>query len=254
MKDFKDVYRETSSSETLTLGDTTSNGNILLKDSKGLTTIDMRGEYGVIYLGGKNLRSSDDGDLIIRDYTGKDVLKLDGNHARIIAGGEGTSGSIFMRNSNDIDTLKILGSSGDIEFLNADFAEEFDMAEDQMDELEAGKVVVLREDGKLIQSTSAYDSKVAGVIAGAGDYKPGIVMDKQGGENRMPIALLGKVSCWVDADQAPIQVGDLLTTSGTAGHAMKVTDSSKALGAVIGKALQPLEKGKGMITVLVNLH
>lgn len=256
MKDFKDVYRETTTSETITLGDSSSNGNLVLKDKKGLPTIDMRGEYGVIYLGGKSsrLRSSDDGDLIIRDYTGKDVLKLDGNHARITVGGEGTSGSIHMRNSHDIDTLKILGSSGDIEFLNADFAEEFDMAVDQMEELKAGKVVALREDGKLIQSTTAYDSKVAGVIAGAGDYKPGIVMDKKGGENRLPIALLGKVACWVDADQAPIQVGDLLTTSSVAGHAMKVTDPSKALGAIIGKALEPLDSGKGMITVLVNLH
>lgn len=60
--------------------------------------------------------------------------------------------------------------------------------------------------------------------------------------------------CKVDADVAPIQVGDLLTTSSTPGHAQKVTDPSRALGAVLGKALGPLAKGTGTIPVLVLLH
>ena len=42
--------------------------------------------------------------------------------------------------------------------------------------------------------------------------------------------------CKVDADIAPIQVGDLLTTSPTKGHAQKVLDPQKAVGAIIGKA------------------
>jgi hypothetical protein len=57
--------------------------------------------------------------------------------------------------------------------------------------------------------------------------------------------------CKVDADIAPIQVGDLLTTSPTRGHAQKVLDPSQATGAVIGKALGALQKGKGKIPVLV---
>ncbi|HKP87311.1 MAG TPA: hypothetical protein VJZ26_14500 [Blastocatellia bacterium] len=60
--------------------------------------------------------------------------------------------------------------------------------------------------------------------------------------------------CKVDADIAPIKVGDLLTTSPTKGHAQKVLDPTKAIGAIIGKALGPLKKGKGKIPVMVLLH
>ena len=60
--------------------------------------------------------------------------------------------------------------------------------------------------------------------------------------------------CKVDADIAPIKVGDLLTTSPTRGHAQKVLDPSQASGAIVGKALGSLETGKGKIPVLVTLH
>jgi hypothetical protein len=60
--------------------------------------------------------------------------------------------------------------------------------------------------------------------------------------------------CKVDADIASIQVGDLLTTSPTKGHAQKVLDPSKAIGAILGKALGSLKKGKGKIPVLVMLQ
>ena len=60
--------------------------------------------------------------------------------------------------------------------------------------------------------------------------------------------------CKVDADIAPIQVGDLLTTSPTRGHAQKVLDPTKAVGAILGKALGSLDKGKGKIPVLVLLQ
>jgi hypothetical protein len=60
--------------------------------------------------------------------------------------------------------------------------------------------------------------------------------------------------CKVDASIAPIEAGDLLTTSPTKGHAQKLLDREKATGAIIGKALGPLAKGKGKIPVLVTLH
>ena len=60
--------------------------------------------------------------------------------------------------------------------------------------------------------------------------------------------------CKVDADIAPINVGDLLTTSPTKGHAQKALDPSKAVGAIIGKALGSLKKGKGKIPALVTLQ
>jgi hypothetical protein len=71
---------------------------------------------------------------------------------------------------------------------------------------------------------------------------------------RVPLALMGKVYCKVDATRVPVQVGDLLTTSSTPGHAMKATDPLRAFGAVIGKALRPFENGTGLIPILVALQ
>ena len=58
----------------------------------------------------------------------------------------------------------------------------------------------------------------------------------------------------VTAENGPVRVGDLLVASSTAGHAMKGTDRSRMLGAVVGKALEPLLEGNGVINVLVTLQ
>lgn len=143
--------------------------------------------------------------------------------------------------------------TGDVILTGADCAEEFDIA--GVEEVEPGTVMVIDQDGTLQQSQYAYNKRVAGVVSGAGGYRPGIVLDKQQPQdNRIPIALIGKVYCRVDAQYAPIEVGDLLTTSSTPGHAMKVSDPFKAFGSVIGKALRPLEVGQGMIPILIALQ
>ena len=101
----------------------------------------------------------------------------------------------------------------------------------------------------------AYDRRVVGVISGAGEFKPGLVLDKKPLSNiRKSVSLMGKVYCKVDSQFSPIEVGDLLTTSSTDGHAMKANDPSRAFGAVIGKALGPLKTGKGLIPILIALQ
>jgi hypothetical protein len=143
--------------------------------------------------------------------------------------------------------------TGDIFLSGGDCAEHFDIAGAQ--QLEPGTVVVIDQEGALRESREAYDRRVAGVVSGAGDYKSGIVLDKRPSQvDRAPVALVGKVYCKVDAQYAPIKVGDLLTTSPTAGHAMKTGDALKAFGAVIGKALRPLKAGQGLIPILVALQ
>jgi len=135
---------------------------------------------------------------------------------------------------------------------NADFAEDFPIAEPLS--AQPGMVMVLSDDEKLRPSDAAYDKRVAGVISGAGAYQPGVVLDRQEGQTgRMPVALLGKVYCKVDADYGAIAIGDLLTTSPSSGHAMKVSDPSRALGAIIGKALKALPTGRGMIPILISM-
>ena len=90
-----------------------------------------------------------------------------------------------------------LATDGDIVLTNADCAEEFDIAE--LSGPEPGTVMVLGSEGALRRSEQVYDKRVAGVISGAGDYRPGIVLDKQRSKgNRVAVALLGKVFCKVD--------------------------------------------------------
>jgi hypothetical protein len=144
--------------------------------------------------------------------------------------------------------------TGDIRLTNADCAEDFDIV--GLVKVEPGTVMVIDTEGALRESDRAYDKRVAGVISGAGNYKPGLILDKQqdSSSNRMPIALMGKVYCKVDASYGSIEVGDLLTTSPTTGHAMKADDPMKAFGSVIGKALRPLDEGQGLIPILIALQ
>jgi hypothetical protein len=143
--------------------------------------------------------------------------------------------------------------TNDIILKNADCAENFDIA--GLEKVEPGTVMVIDTEGALRQSDRPYDKRVAGVISGAGSYKPGLILDKQeSSKNRMPIALMGKVYCKVDAQYGAIEVGDLLTTSPTPGHAMKADDPMKAFGSVIGKALRPLATGEGLIPILIALQ
>ncbi len=146
--------------------------------------------------------------------------------------------------------------SGDVILTNQDCAEDFDIHFGL--DVEPGTVMVLDEGGLLQESRHAYDKKVAGVISGAGEFKPGLILGRDKGHrdgHRAPVALVGKVYCKVDAQHTPIEIGDLLTTSATAGHAMKAEDPMRAFGAVIGKALRGMPAGqKGLIPILVALQ
>ncbi len=144
--------------------------------------------------------------------------------------------------------------TGDVSFPGADCAEDFTIS--QAVTAEPGTVMALSSTDELMPSVRPYEKKVVGVIAGAGCHRPGIIMDKQveSALRRQPIALVGKVFCKVDASYGPIEVGDLLTSSATPGHAMKASDPARAFGAVIGKAMAPLPEGQGLIPILVSLQ
>ena len=144
-------------------------------------------------------------------------------------------------------------TANDFHISGADCAEDFDVCDAKL--AEPGTVMVMGGQGALHPSYKPYDKCVAGVVSGAGSFKPGLILDHQTDQaDRMPIALFGKVYCKVDARPAPIEVGDLLTTSSEPGHAMKASESSQAFGAVIGKALRPLEDGQGLIPILIALQ
>jgi hypothetical protein len=146
----------------------------------------------------------------------------------------------------------------------ADFAENFEVNVEEANneamtaKVEAGMVVSIdpASPGKLQLSARGYDRRVAGIISGAGGVKPGMVMSQEGtlAHGKFPVALSGRVYCWVDASQGAIEPGDLLTTSSTPGHAMKAADAGRAQGAIIGKAMTGLKEGKGLVLVLVTLQ
>lgn len=118
-----------------------------------------------------------------------------------------------------------------------------------------GSVVVIdpQHPGKLSLSRTAYDSRVAGIVAGANGLGSGVRLGA--GEFDLDVALAGRVYCLVDASRGEIKPGDLLTTSAIPGHAMKARDCKRAQGAILGKAMEGLKKGeKGQILVLVTLQ
>jgi hypothetical protein len=123
--------------------------------------------------------------------------------------------------------------------------------------LPAGTVVVLNptQSNQVMASANAYDTRVAGVIS----ERPGLTLGEAGAD-KVLVATTGRVKVKVDATRAPIQVGDLLVTSEREGTAMKSMPLDLGgtpihrPGTLIGKALEPLEKGTGEILVLLSLQ
>ncbi|MGA3144926.1 MAG: hypothetical protein ABSF10_18145 [Verrucomicrobiota bacterium] len=158
------------------------------------------------------------------------------------------SGNVWISNNCSVASLTIRGG--------ADLAEPFNITSGN-GEVPQGAVVVIDEQnpGHLKLSDSPYDTRVAGVVSGANGVNPGIQMHQQGliegGKN---VALTGRVYVQADASNGAIRPGDMLTTSSTPGHAMKVSDHARAAGAILGKAMTGLSEGKGMVLVLVTLQ
>jgi hypothetical protein len=249
-----------STQATVTL--TGQNGAISLNNLQGKARITLDGSRAYGAFGG----NAWDGGLALfpaaatnNSNWGQATMTFNGQVAVAGIGGAGHNGTLNVNNAAGQPAVTINGATGDILLANADCAEDFDLAGDVA--LEPGTVVVLDDSGGLRESAIAYDRRVAGVLSGAGAFKPGLVLDRRpaiaaldGGATRAPVALMGKVYCKVDASYGAIRTGDLLTTSPTPGHAMSATDRSRAFGAVIGKALQPLEGGQGFIPILVTLQ
>jgi hypothetical protein len=134
-----------------------------------------------------------------------------------------------------------------------DYAEGFDVTDAAG--IEPGSVLCIDPDnpGNLTISSEAYDNRVAGIVAGGRGLGSGVRLGL--GEFDHDVALAGRVYCNVIASESSIEPGDLLTTSDVPGHAMKAIEHARAHGAILGKAMERLDKGEtGQILVLVTLH
>ncbi len=166
--------------------------------------------------------------------------------------------SRYVWSVNGVEKMR-LDDSGNITIAGNINARYQDLAEwvESSQALPAGTVVVLDQtrSNQVVASSQAYDTRVAGVISG----QPGIALGESG-KGKVLVATTGRVRIKVDASRGPIKIGDLLVTSDVTGVAMK----SHAIelsgiqihrpGTLIGKALEPLEKGTGEILVLLSLQ
>jgi type VI secretion system secreted protein VgrG len=104
---------------------------------------------------------------------------------------------------------------------------------------------------RLRAATNAADPTLVGIVAG----RPGVLLGTAHVEPdtlTAAVAFTGIVTANVDAGYGSIEIGDLLTSSPTPGHAMRT--SEPRAGTIVGKALEPLAHGIGKIRVLVMLR
>ena len=166
-------------------------------------------------------------------------------------GNPGSGGTRQMR----LDGNGNLFVRGTVSGGGADFAEMLPAH----DGVEPGDVLAIGPDGRLILSTEPYQKTVAGVHS----TKPALLGGAQDGADltgKIPLAVTGIVPVKVTDENGPIVPGDLLTSSSAPGRAMKAGMIRVGgveffpSGVLIGKALQPLESGKGVIEALVVLQ
>jgi hypothetical protein len=195
--------------------------------------------------GASNLTSVPNGSLIFRQAT-------DNINSVVIS----PAGRIGVGTATPATALHVVGDitvSGNINAKYQDVAEWVPSSQ----KLAVGTVVVVDAGGhnRVLASTSAYDTGVAGVITG----QPGLILG-EGGEGKVKVATTGRVKVRVDATRAPVRAGDLLVSSDVPGVAMRSEPvslggvSMHRPGTIIGKALEPLEKGTGEILVLLSLQ
>jgi len=167
-----------------------------------------------------------------------------------------TAGRVGIGTGAPTQALDVNGNinvSGNINAKYQDFAEWVPAATT----MDPGTVVVLdgSHSNEVIASKTAYDTSVAGVIS----KNPGVALG-EASPSKVLVATSGRVRVKVDATKGPIRIGDLLVTSNKPGMAMK--SEPIALNGVkihrprnlIGKALEPLDKGQGEILVLLSMQ
>ncbi|WP_406387622.1 hypothetical protein [Streptomyces sp. NBC_00887] len=204
------------------------------KDGNGVVGVSQNND-GVLGIGNISAKAGVAG---VNDNGGNGLFGRGGNGVFATSNVAGGKAGVF-----DGDVLV----TGDLLLAGADYAEALTAADPAV---APGTVVIVGEDGQVQACEQEYDTAVAGIVSGTGGEKPAVVLDRHDGG--VAVALVGKVWCLADADATPIHPGNLLTTSSTNGHARRVTEPHRALGAIIGKALTPLASGRGLVRVLVS--
>jgi hypothetical protein len=175
-------------------------------------------------------------------------LEVNGN-AQIDGALNVGNGGIVFPNGGGTQTIAYTGVT-----CGGDYAESVDVTGSRTN-YEPGDVLVIDPDvsGKFLKSAEPYSTSVSGIYS----TKPGTLGRRQTttqSPDEVPMAVVGIVPAKVSAENGPIKRGDLLVSSSKIGYAMKGTDRSRLVGAVIGKAMGNLDTDTGVIEVLVTLQ
>jgi hypothetical protein len=187
--------------------------------------------------------------------TGLEAYSYSGN---IIEGWDGDYGSspelrFKIENDGDVYADGSYYGAGGVYAGSADFAE---MLPQGQDDLEPGDVLAIGKNGKMVRSTTANQTSVMGVYSTEPGFVGGASWIEEGqaeDEDKIPLAIVGVVPVKASAENGVITPGDLLVSASIPGHAMKAGESP-AVGTVLGKALEALEDGTGLILMLVMLQ
>ena len=136
-----------------------------------------------------------------------------------------SAGHLGIGVSNPQEMLEVAGTTR-TEILTitggSDVAEPFPIVNNH--QVRKGSIVVIDPDhaGYVKVSDRPYDGRVAGIVSGAGDLRPGLVLSQKGVTDQgVQIALAGRAYALSTASNGPIRPGDRLTTSDVPGHAME---------------------------------
>jgi hypothetical protein len=150
----------------------------------------------------------------------------------LTTGADATTGTI-QGNWSLIGTSRLQATYADLaEFYEGD------------QEYEPGTVLVFGGDKEVTTTTQMNDTRSAGVVT----TNPAYVMNSEQTGIKVCLALAGRVPVKVIGR---VKKGDMLTTSATAGYAVRATDPK--LGSIIGKSLEDKDYGEaGVIQVAVG--
>jgi hypothetical protein len=187
-----------------------------------------------------------------------------GGTAAAVLADNTSNGDIFIGESGGVKVARIDGSGAGYfdsgtQVGGADYAESMRAVNDKT--LVPGDVLAIDpRHGNQVRLSDHPDSQM---VIGVYSTKPSVLAvgnhhigDSLAGN--VPVAMLGIVPTKVSAANGPIKPGDLLTTAKTPGYAMKAKPvvirgiAIYPTGAILGKALQPLKAGRGLINVLVE--
>ncbi len=161
------------------------------------------------------------------------------------------NGDALLVNGKTVINGEIYLNSRDDKLLSGSIVEMFEIDNEEF--ISSGDLLIVSETGNsvLSHSRNEYDRRVIGVVAG----NPALIMNNSGKKEKLyPVALAGKVMCKVDARNRPVTPGDLIVTSNTPGCGMAGDiDSFNKVGTVIGKALDGLGEGIGVIPVFLSM-